>query len=69
MCALEDVRHLLKHKRRYGAGPLTARERALLARRSWIARAWLATVKPVYVLVTRRLLGWRDAEGRGGAPR
>jgi hypothetical protein len=65
LCALEDVRHLLKHKRTFCPEALTRRERALLARRSWIARTWLATVKPVYVLVTRRLLGWRDAEGRG----
>jgi hypothetical protein len=65
LCALEDIRHLLKHKRTYYPEALTARERAILARRSWPARAWLATVKPVYVLITRRLLGWRDAEGRG----
>jgi hypothetical protein len=65
LCALEDVRHILKHKRTFCPEALTARERAILARRSWPARAWLATVKPVYVLVTRRLLGWRDAEGRG----
>jgi hypothetical protein len=65
LCALEDVRHLLKHKRTFCPAALTARERALLARRSWIARGWLATVKPVYVLVTRRLLDWRDREGRG----
>jgi len=69
LCALEDVRHILKHKRRFCPAALTARERALLERRSWIARTWLATVKPVYVLVTRRLFGWRDAEGRGRAPR
>jgi hypothetical protein len=65
LCALEDVRHLLKHKRRFCPEALTAREHALLARRSWIARGWLATVKPVYLVVTRRLLRWRDAEGRG----
>jgi hypothetical protein len=65
LCALEDVRHLLKHKRTFCPEALTARERALLARRSWVARGWLATVKPVYVLVTRRLLDWRDREGRG----
>jgi hypothetical protein len=65
LCALEDIRHILKHKRTFCPEALTARERAILARRSWPARAWLATVKPVYVLVTRRLLGWRDAEGRG----
>jgi hypothetical protein len=64
-CALEDVRHLLKHKRTFWPDALTRRERALLARRGWVSRTWLATVKPVYVLVTRRLLGWRDDEGRG----
>jgi hypothetical protein len=69
LCALEDVRHLLKHKRRFCPAALTARERRLLERRSWIARGWLATVKPVYVVVTRRVLGWRDGEGRGRAPR
>jgi RIO-like serine/threonine protein kinase len=65
-CAREDVRHLLKHKRSCCPDALTRRERALLARRGWVSRTWLATVKPVYVLVTRRLLGWRDDEGRGG---
>jgi hypothetical protein len=69
LCALDDVRHLLKHKRRFCPAALTARERAILARRSWVSRTWLATVKPVYLLVTRRVFGWRDAEGRGGAPR
>lgn|GEM_PF-5248398 len=64
-CAHEDVRHLLKHKRRFCPAALTARERALLERRLWVARAWMALGKPVYVLVTRRVLGWRDAEGRG----
>jgi hypothetical protein len=65
LCALEDLRHLLKHKRRFCPEALTAREHALLARRSWIARGWLATVKPVYMVVTRRVLRWRDDEGRG----
>lgn len=65
LCALEDVRHLLKHKRTLCPEALTRRERSLLARRSWIARGWLATVKPLYVFVTRRLLDWRDGEGRG----
>jgi hypothetical protein len=69
LCALDDVRHLLKHKRRFCPAALTARERAILERRSWVSRTWLATIKPVYVLVTRRVFGWRDAEGRGGAPR
>ena len=65
LCRVEDVRHLLKHKRTHCPGALTRRERALLGRKSWFARAWGAVVKPVYLLVTRRLLRWRDREGRG----
>lgn len=64
-CALEDHRHLLKHKRRHCGHALTASERSLLKRRSWIARNWMRTVKPVYLFVTRRILKTRDGEGRG----
>ena len=38
LCALEDIRHLLKHKRKYCAHALTPRQRAILAHRSWPAR-------------------------------
>jgi hypothetical protein len=65
LCRLEDVRHLLKHKRTHLPGALTARERALLGRKSWFARGWEVLVKPVYLFVTRRLLRWRDREGEG----
>lgn len=65
LCRAEDVRHLLKHKRTHCASGLTARERRLLARKSWPARAWAALVKPVYRFMTRRLLRWSDREGRG----
>ena len=34
----EDLRHLLKHKRRYAPEALTAAERRVLARKSWITR-------------------------------
>ena len=61
----EDIRHLLKHKRTYCAGALTSRERAILDSPAWPSRIWMATVKPVYLLVTRRLLGWKDREGAG----
>lgn len=61
----EDLRHFLKHKRTYRADYLTARERSALARRAWPARVWMAAVKPVYLWVTRRLLGWSDREGAG----
>lgn len=63
--AREDLRHLLKHKRSYCPDCLTARERRILARPAAISRLWMATGKPVYTFVTRRLLGWADREGAG----
>lgn len=65
MLAHDDLRHLLKHKRSHRGGPLTARQRAILARRSPLAAAWAGTGKPLYRFVTRRLLGWADREGAG----
>ncbi|MBX3702603.1 MAG: hypothetical protein KF822_02385 [Steroidobacteraceae bacterium] len=65
MLAREDLRHLLKHKRTYCPDRLSARERAILARPGAASRLWMATVKPVYLFVTRRLLGWADREGAG----
>jgi RIO-like serine/threonine protein kinase len=63
--AREDVRHLLKHKRRYCPERLTSRERRLLARPAPLSRLWMAAVKPAYNFVTRRLLRWADREGAG----
>lgn len=63
--AREDIRHLLKHKRRYCPEQLTARERRILAAKAPIPRLWMATVKPAYTFVTRRLFGWADREGAG----
>jgi len=60
----EDVRHLLKHKRRYAPEALTATERRVLARKSFITRAWMATGKKVYYAITRGL-NFTDREGRG----
>ena len=65
MLAREDLRHLLKHKRSYCANRLTARERGILARPAAFSRLWMATGKPVYTFVTRRLFGWADREGAG----
>jgi hypothetical protein len=64
--AWEDLRHLVKQKRAYARAHLTPTERRLLARRALPSRIWMATGKPVYVFVTRRLLNWRDAEGAEG---
>jgi hypothetical protein len=63
--AYDDLRHLLKHKRTYFPGRLTARQRAILQRPSGVSALWARTVKPVYRLVTRRILGWSDREGAG----
>jgi len=63
--AREDIRHLLKHKRTYCPERLTARERRILATPAAVSRLWLATAKPAYTFVTRRLLGWADREGAG----
>lgn len=65
LLAREDIRHLLKHKRSYCADALTAREQRILATPSLPSRLWMATVKPVYLFITRRLLGWSDREGAG----
>jgi RIO-like serine/threonine protein kinase len=61
----DDVRHLLKHKRTYLPERLTARERRILAHRSLANRAWMATAKPVYLFITRKIFRWRDREGAG----
>ncbi len=63
LLAYDDLRHLLKHKRSYLPERLTARERRILARPSVVTRIWMATGKRLYLLITRRLLGWADREG------
>ena len=61
--AREDLRHLFKHKRHYLPEALTARQRRWLEQPLWPARAWRALAKPVYRLVTRRVLGWQERDG------
>lgn len=68
LLAREDLRHLLKHKRTYCPQALTPIERRLLERPSWLRRAWFASGKRVYRFITRRVLHWRDNEGRGPRP-
>jgi hypothetical protein len=60
----EDLRHLLKHKRRYAPEALTASERRVLARKTLITRIWMATGKKLYYAITRGL-NFTDREGRG----
>ena len=61
--AREDLRHLLKHKRHYAPESLSKRELAILARPLIGARLWRACVKPIYLFVTRRILGWPERTG------
>ena len=61
--AYDDIRHLLKHKRTYCPDALTVREKRILATPSLPARLWMRTGKPIYLFITRRLLGWADREG------
>ena len=61
--AREDIRHMLKHKRTYFPDRLTEREDRIESTRSLPHRLILKLWKPIYHLVTRRILGWRDREG------
>jgi hypothetical protein len=65
LMAYEDLRHLLKQRRKYARHLLTPAEKRILARRSWPSRLWMATAKPAYNMVTRRLFNWSDGEGTG----
>jgi len=60
----EDLRHLLKHKRRYAPAALTASERRILGRKTLITRVWMASGKKLYYAITRGL-NFTDREGRG----
>jgi len=68
LLAREDLRHFLKHKRTYRPEALTARERRILDTPAWTSRLWMASGKRLYLLVTRRWLGWADREGAGDRP-
>jgi predicted Ser/Thr protein kinase len=63
--AREDIRHLLKHKRTYCPARLTQRELNILATPALVSRVWMSTGKKLYLLITRRLLGWSDRDGAG----
>ena len=65
LAAYEDLRHLLKHKRKYAPHALTARERRVLARKSLPTRVWMASGKRLYHWLTRGILRFADREGGG----
>ena len=68
LLAREDLRHLLKHKRMYCRAALTPVEKRVLGRTSWLRDLWFRTGKPVYRVVTRKILKWEDNEGQGPKP-
>jgi predicted Ser/Thr protein kinase len=61
--AYADLRHLLKHKRTYQPQWLTQRQLRVLARPLPATRAWRWLVKPLYLIVTRGMLGWPERDG------
>ena len=65
LAAYEDLRHLLKHKRRYAPESLTASEKRILAKKSLPTRIWMATGKRVYYWITRGIFNFTDREGGG----
>jgi hypothetical protein len=65
IAAYEDLRHLLKHKRRYAPDALTPAERRVLAKKSLLTRVWMATGKKVYYAITRGVFRFADREGGG----
>ena len=65
IAAYEDLRHLLKHKRRYAPDALTAAERRVLAKKSLLTRVWMTTGKKLYYWITRDVLHVADREGGG----
>ena len=65
IAAYEDLRHLLKQKRRYVPDALTPLERRVLARKSWLTIIWMATGKRVYYWITRGVFRFVDREGGG----
>jgi predicted Ser/Thr protein kinase len=65
LAAYEDLRHLLKHKRKYAPESLTASEKRILAKKTLPTRIWMATGKRVYYWITRGIFNFTDREGGG----
>jgi RIO-like serine/threonine protein kinase len=63
MLASEDLRHMLKHKRTYCPQRLTLRQQRMLAQPAWPSRWSRRLLKPVYLTITRRWMGWEDRDG------
>ena len=57
----EDLRHLLKHKKKYGE--VTQKQTHILNNKSLISQVWMKTGKKVYRIITRKCLGWKERTG------
>ncbi|MGD9682098.1 MAG: hypothetical protein AB7W16_13010 [Candidatus Obscuribacterales bacterium] len=57
----EDLRHLLKHKRKDMA--VTRTEARVLGTKALPTRIWQMTGRQVYLFITRKVLGWKDRTG------
>lgn len=62
MLAHEDVRHVLKQKRRFCSVSLSVEENALLQKRSGLGKLWKTYFKPIYNFVTRKIFRYSDRE-------
>jgi RIO-like serine/threonine protein kinase len=58
----EDLRHILKHKRKYYQR-MTAMEQTILRKKAMISQIWMKTGKKLYLFVTRKILKWPEREG------
>lgn len=61
MLVHEDIRHVIKQKKRYCSEPLSEQEQQLLETRSALGQWWKKYFKPAYNFVTRRILHYSDA--------
>lgn len=59
--AHEDLRHLLKHKRKYLQ--VGSKELQILNNKTLMSKIYKMTFKKTYLLITRKLLGWKDRVG------
>ncbi|MEM1274302.1 MAG: serine/threonine protein kinase [Pseudomonadota bacterium] len=65
--AYEDLRHLLKQRKRYCPETMGPTAKRILSERSGPSRLWRRTFKRAYLFISRKLFGWSDGEGTAHA--
>lgn len=63
LCSREDLRHLLKHQRKYCSKTLTTKEQQILQTKALPNRLWKKTGRRLYRWYTRKVLGWKSRKG------